>query len=246
MAKDTISDSEIANLDPKRLNQMDRWALNQNTTDRNLYKNIADYGLVPLVLSPAFLLINKKIRKDWFNLTLMYAEGHSVVFSFYNYSPLGPTFQNKYRPMTYYDEFPMHERESGNNRNSFYSGHVATATFTSFFMAKVYFDYHPEIGAKKYLLYTLALIPAIGMSYIRTKSLDHFPSDDAVGFILGAALGIIIPDLHHIHAKNVTVGMYSPPHAMGLSVRWVLAGKQKLRNISSLNIDNSKKLNSKL
>jgi hypothetical protein len=56
----------------------------------------------------------------------MYLEGDTITFTFYNYSWLGPTFQNRYRPLTYYTDLSSADRMDGGNRNSFYSGHVAS------------------------------------------------------------------------------------------------------------------------
>lgn len=229
--KATITDEELHVLNPDLLNSIDRWALDQNPADRDRYKQYSDVGQIPIILLPGLLLFNKNIRKDWFDLLLIYAEGHTITFTMYNYSFLGPTFQNRYRPMTYYTEFSDADRKSGNNRNSFYSGHVASAAYSTFFMAKVYCDYHPNMGAEKYLWYTAAVIPPAVMGYLRIKALDHFPSDDAVGLMLGAVIGIIIPELHkNSHDKNLSLGMFTSPDAMGLSVQYALRQKVKVRS----------------
>jgi ABC-type molybdate transport system permease subunit len=73
---------------------------------------------------------------------------------------------------------------------------TATATF---FLAKVISDYHPELGAKKRLLYALAIIPPTIVGYYRYKGLKHFSTNVAIGTILGAAFGILIPHFHKIN-----------------------------------------------
>src|SRR6185369_12686907 len=103
--KADINDAELNALNPDILNCIDRWALDQNPKDRDSYKQYSDVGQIPIILLPALLAFNKNIRKDWFDVLLMYAEGHTITFTMYNYSFLGPTFQNRYRPMTYYTEF---------------------------------------------------------------------------------------------------------------------------------------------
>jgi len=221
--KANLSDEELHAINPDLLNSIDRWGLQQNPADRDRYKQYSDVGQIPVILLPGLLCFDKNIRKDWWDLLLMYTEGHIITFSMYNYSPLGPTFQNRYRPMTYYSEFSDKDRESGNNRNSFYSGHVASCAYSTFFMAKVYCDYHPDMGFGKYLWYTAATIPPLVMSYLRVKALDHFPSDDAVGLALGAVIGIVIPELHKYSCnRNVSIGMFTTPDAMGLSIHWAL------------------------
>jgi membrane-associated phospholipid phosphatase len=224
--KAAISDQEIATLNPDILNSIDRWALHQDPSQYRHYATISDYAQIPIfVLLPAALAFDKKIRKDWLDILFMYLEGHIVTFTFYNYSWLGPTFQDRYRPLTYYDQIKMIDRESGNNRNSFYSGHTASVAFTSFFVTKVFCDYHPEFSAgTKILLYTAALIPPVLEGYLRVKALAHFPSDDMVGLSLGAALGIIIPELHKIHYKGISVGVQSSPNTLGLGLNWKIPG----------------------
>ena len=230
--KADMTDEELLflNTDAQKnlINPIDRWALRQKASDRNRYKKLSDNGEVLIYLLPTLFLFNKNMSNHWLDLLLIYAEGHTITFTFYNYSFLGPTFQNRYRPMAYYSEFPDGSRKSGNNRNSFYSGHVASSAYTTFFMAKVYCDYHPDMGFEKYLIYAAATIPPALMGYFRIKSLDHFPSDDAVGLALGSVIGIVVPELHkHSHNKNISVGMFTSPDAMGVGLTWKLPNQHR-------------------
>ncbi|MHA4810008.1 phosphatase PAP2 family protein [Flavitalea flava] len=227
--KSQISEVELQNLSTVEINPIDRWALHQNTSNYKTYKKISDAIQAPLyIILPALLGLDKKIRKDWLDILFMYIEGHTITFTFYNYSWLGPTFQNKYRPLTYYSGLPLADRENGGNRNSFYSGHVASTAFTTFFIAKVYCDYHPEIGAGKYLVYSAALIPPAIMGYLRVRSLAHFPSDDLVGLTLGAAIGIVLPELHKFKNKGITLGLLCTPDALGFTLCWKLPAGSSL------------------
>ena len=220
--KPGLTDAELLALNTDQINSIDRWALHQDPNKYKMYSKLSD-GIEPpiFLILPALLGFDKKIpKKDWMDILFMYIEGHTITFTFYNYSWLGPTFQNRLRPLTYYSQLPLADRKDGGNRNSFYSGHTASVAFTSFFVAKVYCDYHPNLGAAKYLVYTAALIPPLAMAYIRVKALAHFPSDDMVGLTLGAAIGIIVPELHKFNYKGITLGMSCTPEAMGLSIRW--------------------------
>jgi len=80
--------------------------------------------------------------------------------------------------------------------DSFFSGHVSLTASATFFMAKVFSDYHPQLGAKKWLLYTAALVPPALVGYGRYRGLMHFPSDILLGFTIGATVGILVPHLH--------------------------------------------------
>jgi hypothetical protein len=221
--KEDITPAEITALNPGILNQLDQWGLHQSTSNYLLFSEISDYSQIPMfTVVPALLGFNKKIRKDWLDLLFMYCEGHVITFTLYNYSWFGPTFQDRYRPITYYTNLPMSDRTSGNNRNSAYSGHTASVAYTSFFMAKVYCDYHPDMGGDKYLIYTAALLPPLAMGYLRIRALAHFPSDVLVGLSLGAAVGVILPQVHKFKCRGITLGLLSMPGATGLDVCWTL------------------------
>jgi PAP2 superfamily len=231
--KASLDSAEVAfaNTDQQKnlFNSVDKWALKQSTKDRTLWKKISDDGEIVIFLLPSLLMIDKNIRKDWLHILFMYVEGHTITFTFYNYSPLGPFFQNRYRPAVYYPELGLAAQENSNNRNSFYSGHVASCAYSTFFMVKVYCDYHPNIGAAKYLLYLAASVPPLFMGYARIRSLDHYPSDIAVGFGLGAVLGIVVPALHKLPcSKYLSLGLSTSPDAVGVSLRWNLSNLHPL------------------
>jgi membrane-associated phospholipid phosphatase len=159
----------------------------------------------------------------------MYYQMHAITFSFYNFSFFGPAFQNKYRPIVYYDQFPIQDRSGGNQRNSMYSGHVASSAASTFFLVKVYSDYHPELGHKKLLLYGLASIPPLIEGYFRVKALAHFPTDVMTGFIIGGACGIIVPELHRIKKKNVQLDVtFSSMGTPELGLKWNPQSKKRI------------------
>jgi hypothetical protein len=229
--KPNLTDAEISSLNPSVIDQFDQWALHQSSSNYMTYSRLSDEVEPPIfILLPAALALDKKIRKDWLDLLFMYCEGHVITFTFYNYSWFGPTFQNRYRPITYYTDLPMGDRTTGNNRNSEYSGHTASVAFTSFYVAKVYCDYHPDMGASKYLIYTAALIPPVAMGYLRVMALAHFPSDDLTGLAIGSLVGIILPELHKFKCPGINLGLMSIPGATGLDVCWTLPSHQKSFN----------------
>jgi membrane-associated phospholipid phosphatase len=222
--KQEISAAELNGLNKDAVGSFDRWALNQDVTKAKAdgYDKDALIVLSASVTLPAVLAFDKYIGKDWAKMLVMYLETISIVSNMYTYSPLGPKFNDRFRPVTYYTNFPLNDRVDGNSRNSFYSGHVASTAAATFFMAKVYSDYHPELGGKKYLLYAAATIPPILLGYFRVKGLRHFPSDALVGLGVGALVGILVPEIHRIKLKNkdLTVGLSSTGGATGLSLKW--------------------------
>jgi membrane-associated phospholipid phosphatase len=220
-AKQPLSDAELAGLDKSTLSGFDRWALNQDPSKREINYQYSDYLLPAIIVSTGSLAFDKKIRRDWLRLLVLYYETHAITFNLYNFSFFGPAFQNKVRPFAYYDDYyTADERRGGNNRNSLYSGHTASAAAASFFLVKVYTDYHPEIGNRKYLYYALATLPPLAEGYMRMKALAHFPSDIVVGLIIGATCGIVVPELHRYKQQGIKLGVAATPVGPGINLTW--------------------------
>ena len=219
--KSALTNADFQILDRGDINPIDRWALELDPSNRGYYANLSDNVLTGIILLPGLTLLDHNIRQDWLDVMLMYAETQLIVNAIYLYSPLGPTFQNRLRPVVYYDALGnSHARTTAWNRSSFYSGHVASAAAATFFIAKVFCDYYPEMGNKKYLLYGAASIIPLFEGYLRMKALFHFPSDIVVGFGIGALCGILIPEIHRIKIENVSLGLYSSYEGTGISLKW--------------------------
>ena len=201
--KDPTPEQTILALQKEDVNSFDRWALRRDFSKVDNATRISDYGLYGSFFLPSILFIDKEIQKDWLDISLMYFETQAISANIYSWGPFGPTFTKRFRPFAYYDENPLEERVLGKKRNSFFSGHVSTAATGAFFTAKVYCDYHPDLGAKKWLVYGLALIPTSVVAVNRIRSLNHFPTDTIMGTAVGAAAGILIPQFHKNKARKM-------------------------------------------
>ncbi|MDR3609444.1 MAG: phosphatase PAP2 family protein [Ignavibacteriaceae bacterium] len=218
--KSQISQGEISNLDRHDISPIDSWALNFNPSKRAEFEKLSSQLQTVLVFLPFVTLLDPAIRKDWLDILLMYLQTQAITNNFYLYSPFGATFQNRLRPVVYYDAVDIGKRTEPNNRNSLYSGHVAAASEACFFTAKIFCDYHPELGLNKYLVYAAATVPPLFMSYFRLRALAHFPTDIMVGFGVGALCGILVPEFHRIDDGKMSLGLYSNPEATGLAITW--------------------------
>ena len=222
-SKPNYTDAELQALDPNSVPSFDRWSLHRDPTLVPMFENYSTIMQIAMGALPVSLLIDKSIRRDWGDVMIMGLEVNAVVIGIYTVSPIGPLFQTRNRPITYYSNKTQYPNvpvslNNGNNKNSFYSGHVASAAAASFFMAKVYCDYHPD--ANKYIVYGAAAVPPLVMGYVRLMALDHFPSDVAVGLAVGTLCGILIPELHRIGGEDLSMGAYSSPGGTGLTLQW--------------------------
>jgi membrane-associated phospholipid phosphatase len=197
--KPVLEYDEVIQLDATDIWCFDRPATEQDVSFRHGAQNISDFFLNSSVILPAILALDKNIRKDWFDLLILYGESHAINTDFYIFNA---SIINRTRPFNYHPDVPLEDKLAPETQNSFFSGHVSTAATASFFIAKVFSDYYPELGNKKYWLYAVAVIPPSLVGYYRFKAMKHFPTDILTGFLIGASAGILIPEFHRIKNTN--------------------------------------------
>ena len=202
-------EAEVLALSADDVPAFDRWVLRQEgrfeAIETERPRQFSDIALYTGIATPLVLLLDGDIRRDWADVYSMYALALPFTADLWAISPIGPNGISRFRPYVYYDEFPLSNRTQSKRRASFFSGHVASTAVGSFFTAKVYCDYHPELGNKKWLVYGAASVVPLWSSYWRIRDLAHFPSDIVVGFGLGAAVGILVPHLQRNKAKRWAV-----------------------------------------
>lgn len=218
--KTPLSLGELQNLNRQDISPIDSWALNLDPSQKGKYDKLSNQLASICPFLPVLTLLDGNIRQDWLEVLFMYLQTQAVVNNFYLYSPFGATFQNRLRPVVYYESFDLGARTASSNRNSLYSGHTATAAAASFFTAKIFCDYHPELGWKKYLIYGAAAIPPLLMSYFRIGALEHFPTDVFIGVAVGALCGILIPEFHRLNDNNISLEAYSSYGTAGIGIKW--------------------------
>ncbi len=213
-----VAEGTILNLNPDEVPGFDRVSLRQDYQKRRDAAKLSDHALNYSLILPFTLLLDRKIRRNWADYTLLYLESQALSNNFYTWSPFGPTFVDRMRPVAYYSEVSLEERTDNKTRQSFFSGHVSSVATASFFMAKVYNDYHPELEGKKWITYGLAAIPPTFVGIYRIKALRHFPSDIIVGGIIGAASGIIVPHWHRKSKGMAKVSILYREGAKGMNL----------------------------
>ena len=206
--KTNLDSMTIVSLDANNINTFDRWATQQDAAYAERAQRISDFGMYGSFALPLLFLIDKKTRKDWAPLFLLYLETEAIVGNFYSW---GAAHIDRIRPLVYHPDIPWGQKTGGGTQTSFYSGHASSTAAACFFVAKVFSDYHPEWGNKKYLLFGAAAIPPIFVGYYRIKGMKHFPTDVITGFIVGTTTGILVPHLH----KNKNANLAIVPVATG-------------------------------
>ena len=204
--KSALDSLTIMGLDANDINRFDRSATRQDPEFAPVARRISDATLGFSNVMPFFLFLDEKIRQDWGDVLLLYLQTQAIVGNLYSWGSV--VWIDRIRPLVYNPEVPWEERAGKRTRNAFYSGHTSMTTSASFFTAKVYCDYHPELGRKKILVYSLAMIPSMTTAFFRYKGMKHFPTDVITGMVVGASAGILIPHLHKKMKSNLVLAPF--------------------------------------
>lgn len=187
--KEGLTAEQLANLSKTDVNGFDRFSAGWHSDDAKKISDIPFYGSFAL---PIALMLNDNIGSKAGQVFVLYVETMAVTGSLF-------TMTNGHlprtRPLVYSNEVDMEDKTRANARNSFYAGHTAAAASATFFAAKIFHDFNPDSGARPYVWATAAAIPA-AVGYLRLRAGKHFLSDNILGYTLGAAAGIVVPQLH--------------------------------------------------
>jgi membrane-associated phospholipid phosphatase len=188
-SKDRSSEEKILSLDKNDIPSFDRRGADVYHPKADELGDMLFYGSMPL---PIILMLDKEIRKDGLKTAILYLESMSITGLLYTGSVY---LTDRYRPYAYNPNVPMSERTRGGAKNSFFAGHVALVGTSTFFIAKVLNDYHPD-SKVKWLPFTLAGLATGTTAIMRYRGGQHFLSDIIIGTVVGTLTGILVPHVH--------------------------------------------------
>ena len=199
--RDDVTVEKINSLDRNSINKIDRGTANNYSPRAKAASDKFFYGSMPL---PLFLLIDKRIRNDAARVGLLWLESMATTGTIYTASAM---MANRFRPYAYNPEVSIEQRTRGGARNSFFAGHVALVGTSTFFMASVLSQYHPE-WSNKWILYTVAGAATLTTGYLRVKAGQHFKTDVAVGVAVGTLVGTLMPYIHKNRKADPKLSFY--------------------------------------
>jgi len=211
--KDGTSEVKVLSLTKDDVNGFDRWAIRPYNKSVDKASYIPFYLAIPYPV--VFLGLDKKMRKDYLELSFLYLQAMCITGTLYSTSV---HYFSRLRPLVYDPGSPMEKRTSSNSRNAFFAGHVALVATSTFFMAQVFADYHPD-SKLKWVMYGAASLATGATAYMRHKAGEHFPSDILVGTAVGTLSGLLVPKLHRsrlIKNHKISLIPYAGP-ASGLA-----------------------------
>lgn len=208
---------ELNTLSIYNVNAFDRSATDQWSPTA---ANVSDGFMIGAMALPFTMFAFRSAQENWLGLGLMYVE---VGLYTVGVTQLTKGLSKRTRPFAYNPEAPLDTRLGKNTRSSFFSGHTSLAASMSFLTAKVFHDLSDNNTAKALVWTAAALVPA-ATGYLRYHAGKHFPTDIIAGYVVGGAIGYLVPFLHKkkITNENLSLMPVAGPDNLGLylSYRW--------------------------
>ncbi len=162
---------------------------------------ISDGFLYASMAAPLTLLADPKIRKDALPLGILYVETFALVAGV---TQLTKVLLKRPRPFVYGSAAPLEEKQERGAQYSFFSGHTSVSAALCFMTAKVYHDYNAGKKSVPWVWAAAAAVPA-ATGILRQQAGKHFWTDVIAGYALGAAIGILVPELHRLGQQKKQV-----------------------------------------
>lgn len=207
--KEDISEETILNLDKSNIPSFDRWSA--GNYDDNLNK-LSDIPFYTAFAVPFAVLFTGDQNNHIGQLSVLYLESLSTTAALFT---LSAGLTDRIRPRAYNEDLDLDKRMKSTNTRSFYSGHVAASATATFFAAKVLTDFNPDMK-NKWLVWTGAAIIPATVGVLRVEAGNHFLSDVLLGYAMGAASGILIPELHKKKYENLSFTPVLDSHFQGV------------------------------
>jgi len=185
---EALTSAQIQALDTNDINAFDR-----NTMSPFRNDHAGDALAVTSFVLPFAFLARDDMRDDASTLATMWIEATAWTQGL---TLLTKTFAQRTRPYVYDPNAPDDLKTAADARLSFYSGHASNAAMNCFFMAKVFSDYSSNRNAEIAMWSGAVLYPAL-TGFFRVDSGHHFTTDAIAGVLMGAAVGYLVPALHH-------------------------------------------------
>lgn len=188
--KDALTLQEMNDLSKDDVPRIDRFIAgnySENADDISYYPFYGSFA-VPVVM----MLADAKLRPHAGQISILFVESMATTGALFT---ITAGLVDRPRPLTYNTSVPEDLRREGGAQRSFFAGHTAATASATFFAAKIYNDFYPNSALKPYVWTAAAAVPA-WVAYLRSKAGKHFLTDNIVGYAIGAASGILVPEFH--------------------------------------------------
>jgi hypothetical protein len=218
--KDGLNNTQLAALDRNDIPKIDRFAAGNYSERAQLLSDILCYPT--MLIAPGLLALNPNVRGRYGQVAGLFLQTMMATDAAFTMT-VGNVY--RYRPYLYGSEGGS-RRNGKIATNSFFAGHAAHTATATFFTAKVFQDFNPDSPARPFVWGAAAAIPA-AVGYYRIEAGKHFLTDVVVGYTIGAAVGVLVPQLHKTaQGQGVSVMPLQGVNVNGYSFSGVQLTKQ--------------------
>jgi membrane-associated phospholipid phosphatase len=184
-----LTNTDILALDGSNINAWDRTSIQYYSKK---FDNASDIALYINSALPFTLFLGPQKGRIYSDIAILYGETVALNGAITLMIKAG---SKRIRPFTYNPDVPLDEKLKRSTRKSFISGHSSQSAALVFLTAKIYNDVFPESPYKKWVWTSAAILPMV-TAVSRVRAGQHFPTDVIAGYVIGACIGIIIPEMH--------------------------------------------------
>ena len=182
----------------------------------------SDFFMYASEAVPFLLLAYPSVRKEVGIMAVMYVE---TMLLNGGITLLTKNIALRTRPFVYNPDASLSSKQGKDTRKSFFSGHTSVSSAGCFFAAKIWSDMHPDSRWKPVVWSVAATIPAV-TGYLRMRAGKHFFTDVATGYVVGAAIGWLVPSMHQSgRFQEAGVGFYGSFQGGGVVWRFSAGSK---------------------
>jgi membrane-associated phospholipid phosphatase len=180
---------ELEELVIPKINKLDQSSLKRWSPKA---QKASDFLMFFSLATPASLFAGKKVRENWNSVSVIGLQTYLIGGGI---TSLTKESVMRTRPFVYNDQVPMSYKIKKDARRSFFSGHTSFSAFGTFMTAKMFSDHYPNSKWRGAVWTSSSLLPAV-TGFLRYWGGKHYPSDILVGYLVGAAVGILLPQIH--------------------------------------------------
>ncbi|NRB51819.1 MAG: phosphatase PAP2 family protein [Saprospiraceae bacterium] len=178
-----------------QLNRDDIWAIDRPATfNRSLKAKKWSDGLLYSSLAPPLSVVLTGPTDGIGRSSVLLLETILVNTAVTNFTKV---LVRRKRPYLYNEFTEAKKKLSKKSRMSFFSGHTSSVTAMYVLSAKLFEDYNPGSPYRSTVWTTALLIPAT-TGLLRVKAGKHYFTDVLTGFLVGGAIGFLIPEIHKL------------------------------------------------
>ena len=178
------------------LGRGDVWAFDRLATRKRnrialVISDVTGYGATVL---PASLLASGRVRDNAADVGLLYLQALLLNGGL---TQLVKNTARRPRPYTRNPGVSLAQKQVKDARRSFFSGHTSNAAVNAFLTARVYADFYPDRERRGWVWVSAAVLPAV-TGATRVLSGNHYWTDVIVGYVVGAGIGVLVPQLYRL------------------------------------------------